>query len=47
MPQLRQMFAELAPTERQSRLDDELRAWYADERYAVGSRLLSLVLPLC
>lgn len=41
MPQLRQMFAELAPTERQSGLDDELRAWYADERYAVGSRLLS------
>ena len=41
LPQLRQMFAELAPTERQSGLDDELRGWFAEERYTVGSRLLA------
>ena len=41
LPQLRQLFAELAPAERQSGLDDEMRAWYADERYAIGSRLLA------
>ena len=28
LPHLRQMFAELAPTERQAGLDDELRGWY-------------------
>jgi hypothetical protein len=40
LPQLRQLFAELAPTERQNGLDDEMRGWFADERCAVGSRLL-------
>ena len=41
LPQLRHMFAELAPSERQSGLDDELRGWYAEERFSVGSRLLA------
>ena len=41
LPQLRQMFAELAPTERQCGLDDELRGWFAEERNAVGGRLLT------
>ncbi len=41
LPQLRQMFVELAPSERQCGLDDELRGSFADERYAVGTRLLA------
>ena len=41
LPQLRHMFSELAPSERQSGLDDELRGWYAEERYTVGTRLLA------
>ncbi len=38
--QLRDRFAELAPTERQVGLDDELRSWFVDDRLAVGLRLL-------
>ena len=38
LPQLREKFAELAPTERQSGLDDELRGWFADERCAHAAR---------
>ena len=39
--ELREKFAELAPTERQGGLDDELRMWFAEERYAIGERLLA------
>jgi len=42
LPQLRERFAELAPSVRQSGLDDELRGWFAEERNAVGRRLLSI-----
>ena len=40
LPQLRSLLAELAPSERQTGLDDELRGWYAEERFAIGSQLL-------
>lgn len=43
LAQLRDRFAELAPTERQGGLDDELRGWFGEERYTIGKRLLAKV----
>lgn len=41
LAQLRAIYAELAPSERQSGLDDEMRGWFSEARYAVGARLLT------
>ena len=38
--QLRQRFAELGPRQRQVGLDDELKPWFAEQRLALGRRVL-------
>lgn len=37
--ELRLLFAELGPEHRQCGLDDEVRAWFADERFRVATRV--------